>query len=221
MNDSLPLVIANLKANKTWEEISLWLDQVGQKSSSFHGTIVLCPSHPFITSAFQKIKSASWRIKLGSQDISKFEQGAYTGEVAASQIANLCHYSIIGHSERRQNFAEDDQVLATKVQNAKKSGLEPIFCIQGAETKIPDGVTIVAYEPIFAIGTGNPDTPTNARQVVQTVKQKGDRLVIYGGSVTKDNAKEYLSSGIIDGLLIGTSSLDPQSLIKIIHSIPG
>lgn len=219
MNDPLPIIIANLKANLTWDEISLWIDQVGQKAQAFKGTIVLCPSYPFLTPAFQKIKSFSLKLRLGSQDISKFERGPYTGEVAASQIASLCQYSIIGHSERRENFKESDQDLAKKVQNSKKFALEPIFCIQGTETKIPGGVTIVAYEPIFAIGTGNPDTPENAQKIAQIVKQKGEHAVIYGGSVSKNNAKQLISQGAINGLLVGTNSLDPQNFIQIIEAV--
>src|SRR3990167_1058842 len=130
MNNPKPIVVANLKANLTWEEVSTWLDKVGQVSKDFKGTIIFCPSYQFLTSVKEKIDRDSINIKLGSQDISKFEQGAYTGEVAASQIAKLVEYAIIGHSERRQNFKEDDKVLEEKVENANAAGIKPIFCVQ-------------------------------------------------------------------------------------------
>lgn len=217
MNDTPPFVIANLKANKTWDQVSTWLDVLGPKALSFPGTVLVCPSSPFLAAASQKIKSANWLLALGSQDISKFEQGAYTGEVAASQIADLCQYAIIGHSERRQNFAEGDKILAQKVENANKANLIPIFCVQDSETPIPGGVTIVVYEPIFAIGTGNPDTPQNAKAVSKKLKAKSKYTVLYGGSVTERNVKSFIEKDVIDGVLIGTASLDPHNFLKVIE----
>lgn len=217
MND-LPLVIANLKANKTWDDLSSWMNEIGPKADNFVGTVVMCPSYPFLAAAAVKIKSAGWKIKLGSQDLSKFEQGAYTGEVAAGQIADLVDYAIIGHSERRQNFGEDDYNLARKVQNAKGAGIEPIFCVGGAETIIVEGVEIVAYEPIFAIGTGKTDTPENAWNVSGEVKRKGRFTVIYGGSVSGENVGAFIKKDVLDGVLVGTNSLDPQNFIKILNS---
>lgn len=218
MNGKLPLIIANLKANKTWDEIVVWLDNVGKTAPTFSGTVVISPSHPFLSSTYQKIKSDNLKIEIASQDISRFEQGPYTGEFAASQIATICKYCIIGHSERRQNAKEDDGMLAKKVENAKAAKIEPVFCIQGQETPIPDGVSHVAYEPVFAIGTGNPDTPENAKSTAKKLKQRGDYLVIYGGSVTGKNVKFFLEKGTIDGVLVGSSSLDPAEFIEIIES---
>ena len=218
MSDSLPLIVANLKANKTWNQISSWLDEVGPHSNSFSGTVIICPSPAFLASSNEKIKSVNFKIKLASQDISRFPEGAYTGELAASQIADFCQYTIIGHSERRQYFQENDQILTQKVQNAKEAGLEPIFCIQDSQTEIPEGIKIVAYEPVFAIGTGILDTPENARNVAKLVKQKGKFSVIYGGSVSNENTKEFIQKDIIDGVLVGTASLDPKSFIEIIKA---
>lgn len=217
--ENLPLVVANFKANKTWDEVASWIDTVGTKVKSFPGTVIIAPSMAFINQTGWKIQSANLNIKVASQDISRFETGAYTGEVAASQIKGQVSYSIIGHSERRQNFGEDDQILDQKVKNAKESGIEPIFCVQNENTKVPEGVKIVAYEPVFAIGTGTPDTPANAEAVAQSIKAKGDFTVLYGGSVTGDNAKSFLKVGIIDGLLVGSASLDPQSFLKIVEAV--
>lgn len=218
MNDSKPLVVANLKANKTWDEVSIWIDEVGQAAASFSGTVIFCPASPFLSASYLKIRQLDLKLQIGSQDISKFEQGAYTGESAASQIADICQYSIIGHSERRQNFGETDEVLAAKVKNAKSVNIEPIFCVQSAENNIPADVEIVAYEPTFAIGTGNPDTPENALVVAQKIKEKGPFTVLYGGSVSERNVKSFLKRDVIDGVLVGaTNSLDPAKFVAIIN----
>ena len=219
MNDKLPLVIANLKANKTWDEVSAWLDTVAQYAENFQGTVIFCPSHPFISQASEKINANGLRIKLSLQDISRFEQGQYTGEVAASQVADLCKYTIIGHSERRQNFKESDEMLSQKVQNATEAGITPIFCIQSEQTSIPKNVTVVAYEPVEAIGTGHPDTPEDARKVAHLAKSQGSYTIIYGWSVSADNVKSFITRDLIDGVLVATNSLDPQNFIKILNSI--
>lgn len=218
MNDPAPLVVANLKANKTWDELGAWLDVVGSAAKRFLGTVVVCPSSPFLVATHQKLQSASWLIKLGSQDVSKFEQGAYTGEVAASQIASVCQYAIIGHSERRQHFREDETILAQKVRNAQAASIKPIYCVQTALDLIPEGVEIVAYEPVFAIGTGSPDSPENVLKIAHEIKQKGTFSVLYGGSVSPENIKSFLLKGAVDGVLVGaTNSLDPQKFIKILE----
>lgn len=218
MNETLPLVVANFKANQTWDDLEIWLETVGPPAATFTGTIIVCPSMPFLSQASPKIKSAKWQIQLGSQDISRFEQGAFTGEVAASQIADQVSYAIIGHSERRCNFGENFEILTSKVENALKAGITPIFCVEDSESPIPENVKIVAYEPAFAIGTGNPDTPQNAQSVSRKLKAKGDFIVLYGGSVNKENSKSFLASGIIDGLLIGSASLNPDIFLDILKS---
>jgi triosephosphate isomerase len=223
---NLPLVIANHKANKTWDEVATWIDEVAATAQNFAGTIIFCPSYPFLAAAYEKISQNGINIKLGSQDISCFDVGAYTGEVAASQIADIAKFAIIGHSERRQNFKESDKNLSEKVQNAQKAGIEPIFCVQDEKTQVPEKVSIVAYEPIFAIGTGNPDTPENAQSVAQKLtarlaarQAKSKYTIIYGGSVTGENVKSYVRNKI-DGVLVGaTNSLDPQKFIGIIKAL--
>src|SRR3989344_406661 len=104
MNELRPIVVANFKAHKTWDEMESWIDQVSPRASEFAGTIIICPSSPFLTSAYSKLQTSSFakategkqnsKLKLGAQDISKFEQGPYTGEVSASQVAKICKYAI-------------------------------------------------------------------------------------------------------------------------------
>lgn len=219
MINSAPYVIANPKANKTWDEVSAWIDEVAQVAANFTGTIVFCPSYPFLASAHQKISQNGINLKLGSQDISRFETGAYTGEVAASQIADLVKFAIIGHSERRQNFKESDKTLVQKITNAQKAGIEPIFCVQGPNTKIPQGVTTVAYEPVFAIGTQNPDTSQNVQAIASKLRTASPYTVLYGGSVSAENVTQFVK-GKIQGVLVGaTNSLDPQKFIGIIKAL--
>ncbi|MBI4037432.1 triosephosphate isomerase [Candidatus Curtissbacteria bacterium] len=214
-----PFVVANHKANKTWEEVRSWLVEISNETSAFPGTIVFCPSAPFLASTYSEIKKINSSLQLSAQDISKFEQGAYTGEFAATQIKDFCTYSIIGHSERRANFNESENTLSQKVKNAKTAGIEPIFCVQSVENEIPTDVKIVAYEPVFAIGTGNPDTPANVKDIAKKLKEKGEFMILYGGSVDAQNVKSFLEPTLIDGVLIGASnSLDPKKFIAIVQN---
>lgn len=220
MNNPTSVVVANLKANKKWEEIVTWLNTVAPALQNFRGTAIFCPSHPFLASAKEKIDASGWPMKLGSQDISKFESGAYTGEVTANQIANLVEYAIIGHSERRKNLKEDDKSLAEKVLKAKSANIEPIYCVQNEQTPIPEKVAIVAYEPVFAIGTGNPDTPENIEKIAGVIKNTGIELVLYGGSVDANNVKSFVTNQSVDGVLVGaTNSLDPHKFVAIIDAL--
>lgn len=220
MSNSLPLVVANLKANKSWDEVSDWIDDVAEAARNFKGILVFCPSYPFLASSFEKISQNSINLKLGAQDLSHFEQGAYTGEVAASQIADLVKFAIIGHSERRKNFGENDELLALKVENAQKAGIEPIFCVQKDDDFIPADVNIIAYEPVFAIGTGNSDTPENIKEVCEKLRARGEFKILYGGSASAQNVKSIIDTSHVDGFLIGaTNSLDPQKFIDILNAL--
>lgn len=219
MNEALPFVVANFKANKNWQEVSDWLDKLIPIAATFTGTIVVCPAYPFLASSAQKLSAISSKIKLGAQDISQFEAGAYTGEVAASQINDLVSFSVIGHSERRQNFKENEETLTSKVLNAQSANIEPIFCVQDAQTLVPAGAKIVAYEPVFAIGTGNADSHENIQAVASSLKAKGEYMVLYGGSVSSENVKSIVQMSV-DGVLVGaTNSLDPDRFISILTAL--
>lgn len=219
MSDPLPLIVANHKSNKTWDEFASWLEVIGPESGTSPATIVVCPTMAFLSEASQKVKVNKWKLKIGSQNISQFEIGAYTGEVAASQICDQVSYVIVGHSERRRYFVETDQTVADKLNLAIEAHMNPIFCIQDENTPIPEGVKIVAYEPVFAIGTGKPDTPENAKEISAKIKQKGDYIVMYGGSVDPANVSSFLEKGLIDGVLIATASLESRSFSEILKNI--
>lgn len=219
MSDNLPLVVANHKSNLDFSKFDLWIKKVGLAVANFKGTAIVCPSDPFLSFAKIEKGSNNWNFQLGAQNISAENEGAYTGEVSASQLKDLCTYAIIGHSERRNLFGENDETVATKVKLAKDAGIKPVFCIQDESTPIPDGVKIVAYEPVFAIGTGNPDTPENAKSVSAKIKQKGDYIVLYGGSVNKQNVKSFIEKNVIDGVLVGSASIDADSFVDILNNI--
>lgn len=219
-------IIANWKSYKTLNETREWFklfyknlpDQVELEDKE----VIICPPYPLILPVFEIIMQYSTKerimIKLGSQNISPFEEGPYTGEVSARLISEFCSYSIIGHSERRQIFSESDKMLAEKVELVKNYNINPIFCVQGVEAVIPLGVEIIAYEPVFAIGSGKPDTPEDADEVAKFFKEKYGLIhVLYGGSVTAENVSSFTIMENIDGVLVGGASRDPEHFIQILN----
>lgn len=216
-------IIGNWKANKSLSETEEWFETfaaVYNKNKTIrldNLTIVICPPFIYLGKAATLCGSYNLPIKLGGQDVSPFENGPFTGEVTASQLAKLAAYVIIGHSERRTNFGEDDQMLMKKVTMAKAANLQPIFCVQDENTFIPKNVSLVAYEPVWAIGTGQADTPENANKVIERIKEKNKiETVIYGGSITPENVSSFLKTSSIDGVLPGGSSLDPGKFWQMI-----
>lgn len=208
------LIVANLKSNKTEEEAKTWAEELN-KASIQNKEIVVCPSFIHL-STVRKILSPG--IKLGAQDISIFDEGPYTGEVNGKQLKEFVSYVLIGHSERRESFKEDQVTLEKKVNQAIKFGITPIFCVQDENTEIPENVKIVAYEPVFAIGSGNPDTPENAKNVADSIRKKNPNLkVLYGGSLNSENVRSFTNTQSIRGVLVGGASLDINEFTKIIE----
>jgi triosephosphate isomerase len=218
-------LIANWKSNKTTEEAKGWLEQF--QAASFKPEelvdkeIIICP--PFLllpylhTAQTQQNKLV---FKLGVQDLSPYDAGAFTGEEPPKLVKEYADFAIIGHSERRTHFHETDDLLLQKVKMSQKYNLVPIYCIQNKDTPVPLGVTLVAYEPPTAIGTGNPDTPENAQRVAQTVRYKYPYVtsVFYGGSVTPDNIQSFVKMEHINGVLVGGASLDPVKFATLIKN---
>lgn len=215
-------IIANWKSNKNNLESNSWLEQIekSQLQITLDKEIIICPPFTLLPTMKYFIGIKKLSLKLGSQDISPFDAGAYTGEVNAGQIKEFADYTIIAHSERRNNFGETDDILAKKVHLALQNGLTPIYCIQDENTVVPEGVTLVAYEPPAAIGTGNPDTPENAEKVAAQVTKKYPfvKTILYGGSVTSANIHSFVEMEHISGVLVGGASLDPQKFTDLIKN---
>jgi len=214
--------------------------------------IVLSPSFTSLRSLQTVISSDKLKIKLSSQNVSQYSSGAYTGEISAAQLKKLdIEYAIVGHSERRTLFNEVDSVINDKVNRLIDSEIVPIFCfgesiderksgtyLNFIENQINEGLKglrkdkvkklVVAYEPIWAIGTGEVASLENIVEVLDYVKNminkkpffNDDNIkFIYGGSVSPENAEDILNSKIVDGALVGGASLDPNKFLDIIKAV--
>ncbi len=251
-----PLIIANWKCNPTSQKEAEHLFVAVEKEirNIKDVEVVICP--PFVWLSLPG-GSARDGFAFGSQDCHWENKGAYTGEVSPAMLKDLgCQYVILGHSERRKYFQEDDQVINRKIKVALKNNLRPILCI-GEENRdtfdsegrplnemslvvgqqlendlvdIPEArireITI-AYEPIWAIGSGNPCSPNEAMKaslfIRKTLAKLYDRpkaekvKILYGGSVTSQNAADYINQAAMDGLLVGGASLNASEFIKIVE----
>ncbi len=213
-------IVANWKSNKTIAQALEWVETVGpQIPKTVNLKVVVCPAFSCLSEVKKAVMVGNFPIIVGAQNLSPFDVGAFTGEEPASLLKELVSFSIIGHSERRQNFGETDEMIDAKVKQALASNITPLVCVQSAGTPVPPDCKLVAYEPVWAIGTGNPDTPENANQVALKIKQANSQVeVIYGGSVTADNVKGFNSQEHISGVLPGKASLNPQDFINIINA---
>lgn len=217
--------IANWKSHKNQKEVDSWINTfigIVKNSQNIKSNlnnnkiqIIICPAFPYVFSLKEKTKEFN-NILIGSQDISRFDEGEYTGEVDGKMLQDYVDYVIIGHSERRKLLNENNEILFQKVQHAKKYDIEPVFCIRGEQDPIPKEAKIIAYEPVSAIGTGDSEVLSNVLEIKQRLNLSPDIKFLYGGSVDKNNALDYLKSDSIDGFLIGTASLNPISFAEII-----
>jgi triosephosphate isomerase len=211
--------IANWKANKNFQEVNSWIDSFFQQLQHWNNdgnvTIILCPPYPFIPLVRERVKIYPF-IKIGSQDISMFNIGAYTGEVNAAMIKNIVNYAVIGHSERRTWFHETDEIIAMKIKQAQTHGIEPILCVRNEQDNVPQRIRFVAYEPVEAIGTGKNEDVKKVIEMKKKMNLPAGGKFLYGGSVDDLNAKIYFESGEIDGFLVGSASLNPTSFYRII-----
>jgi len=216
-------IVGNLKSFKNEFEAKDWLEVFKKiNQSDFDLTkkdVIVCPAFTQLLSFSSYFSSNNINARLGAQNVSPFDEGPFTGEVNAKQLKDFITYVLIGHSERRENFGETEDMLAKKVAMVLKYGLIPIFLVQGKDNIIPQGVSIVAYEPVFAIGTGNPDTPESADALAKEIKATRSNLqVLYGGSVKSTNVKDFTQKTNIDGVLVGGASLEAEEFLKIIKN---
>ncbi|MFH0863568.1 MAG: triose-phosphate isomerase family protein [Candidatus Gottesmanbacteria bacterium] len=218
-------IVGNWKSNKTVEEAEEWFKQVASSKQQVESNIetVICP--PFtclpIFCSLLTINCLLPNFTLGAQDVSPFPDGAYTGEISARMLKDLgVRYVMIGHSERRKYFKEDDQLLANKVKEVLDSGLIPIYCVQGPTTPIPEGVKIILYEPSGAIGTGIAGSPQEANEIAKTLREisGSDTIILYGGSVSSENVSSFCQQKNINGVAVGNASLDPNKFLEIIKN---
>ncbi|MBI2018025.1 triosephosphate isomerase [Candidatus Daviesbacteria bacterium] len=208
-------IVANWKSNETIQEALEWISFVGPKIERRPNLkVCVCPTYTAIEEVKKAVLVGNFPLIVGAQDLSPFEEGAYTGEEAASILKQFVDLAIIGHSERRQNFGETPEMVAQKVKQALDHQIIPLVCVQSKDTPVPEGVNLIAYEPIWAIGTGHPDTPQNASGVAKSFPGKE---VLYGGSVTSENVKAFARQENLRGVLVGGASLNPEEFLKIVE----
>lgn len=216
------LIVANWKSHKSVDETQQFFSRIAEVKNELqyaNTEIVICPSFIGLEIAKRICSEHSLPIKIGSQNVSAYSEGAYTGEVAASQLSQIVKYIIIGHSERRNNFGDTEETIQEKIQQAKNENLSVILCVQGPDTPVYEGVDVIAYEPLSAIGTGNPDTPENVTTVLQTLHERSPQsLLLYGGSVDKNSIHSFLTIELLSGFLVGGASLDPDTFIHLVSA---
>ena len=243
------LIAGNWKMNGSLAANAVLLEGVKTSIESTACDVAVCVPAPYLAQCQLLLEGSS--IALGAQDVSMHESGAYTGEVAAPMLRDFgCKYVIVGHSERRAYHGESDEVVAKKVLAALRVGLVPIVCVGETLAEREAGLTnavvgrqvdavlsvldadsvckiVVAYEPVWAIGTGKTATPEMAQEVHAMIRVKlaaknadaaAEVSVLYGGSMRPDNAKELLAMSDIDGGLIGGASLKAADFLAIVRA---
>jgi len=244
------IVVGNWKMNLLEKEAEELISKIKQSQISLALTdIVICPPFLFIPKAKEILSDTV--IKIGAQNCFWENEGAFTGEIAPAQLKELCEYVIIGHSERRRYQKETDEEINKKVLAAAGKGLKVILCvgesledyrkgnyevvidqlIANLKGLLPDMADkiIIAYEPIWAIGSGEAATPEYANKVATRIRQEmggilgketaSNLRILYGGSVNRDNASQFVAVAEIDGLLIGGASIKPLEFIEIIKNV--
>ena len=248
MPERTPYIAANWKMHKTVAEAAEFVDALLPKIAATQHDVVICPSFLALSEVIERSRGSA--IRVAAQNMHEEESGAFTGEVSAPMLAELdVDAVVLGHSERRQYFGETDDSLARKVPAALAAGLEPILCIGESEEARDAGQTeavlerqlqadlaeveparvpgvVIAYEPIWAIGTGRTATPEQAQETIafirDTLRERGaagDSVrILYGGSVKPSSAAELMAQPDIDGALVGGASLDPEDFAAIVEA---
>lgn len=242
-----PLVAGNWKMNGSTASITTLLDGIRSGLDAVKtADVAVCPPFVYIPQVADALRGT--QVAWGGQDVSDQDSGAHTGEVAGAMLTDLgCKYAIVGHSERRSIYGESDEFTARKFAAARRHGLVPILCVGESLEEREQGITesvvarqldavialegvdaladaVVAYEPVWAIGTGRTATPDQAQDVHAFIRGKiaaqngtiaGNLQILYGGSVKANNAAELFAMADIDGGLIGGASLDADEFLAI------
>ncbi len=215
-------IIANWKSNKTIAEALEWISIVGPQipKNNPNLKVFVCPPFTDLEEVKKAVMVGNFNLMVGSQDLSPFGEGSFTGEEAAREIAQFASLAILGHSERRKNFGETNEMVADKTKQALANNITPLVCVAGADIPVPEGCKLVAFEPLFAIGTGNPATPEDAQKVALEIKRRcGPEVeVLYGGSVNPQNVASFIRQHDISGVLVATASLDPNEFLNILKN---
>lgn len=213
-------LVANWKSNKTVEEAQNWILQLKFSKKSDNLTIILCAPYTILAVLKYAIGQSQLPISLGAQTVSSFPNGAYTGEISAQMLKGLVEHVIIGHSERRKYFNENDTMLFEKTGQAKLANMKIIYCVENWNMFIPPGVSKIAYEPVTAIGSGKAEDPNTAEDVCRRLKEKHRGIpILYGGSVTSENIVMFLKQPSIDGALVGGASLDALQFAHLVDAV--
>ncbi len=245
------IVSGNWKMNTTLEEAGALASEVAVGADAAGGVeLILCP--PFISLAAVRRAVKGSPVRVGAQNMHYEASGSFTGEVSAAMLRSLCHYVILGHSERRQLFGETDETVNRKVHAALAAGLRPIVCVgetlaqreEGMAADVVEGQVlagvadvhdimevVVAYEPVWAIGTGRAATPEIAEEIMggairdalrDLFGDDGDTVpLLYGGSVNAENAEAFAAQPSINGALVGGASLQADQFLQIASAVAG
>jgi triosephosphate isomerase len=250
MSNRLPLIAGNWKMHKTGTEAVQAAKTLKTLVAGVTSVeVMIAPAFTALAQVSAQIASSN--IALGAQNMHWEPKGAYTGEIAPGMIVDAgCRYVILGHSERRQLFGETDHTVNQKIRAAVEAGLRPVFCIGESEAERDGGLTfsvldkqiqkglesfvlqdlqslVVAYEPVWAIGTGKTATKDQAQEVHAHVRSELAKMfgagfaqnvrILYGGSVKPSNVKELMAMPDVDGALVGGASLDPETFSQLVH----
>ncbi len=256
--DRTPLLAANWKLNQDWESCQQFIERLAAlRPDHFDADmepvvdLLICPPFPYLALLGSLLEEAA--VFLGGQDCSCFNQGAYTGEVSAAMLNDVgCDYCILGHSERRQLFGDTAVTITEKLAQVRKAEMLPILCVGesleqrdagqheaftlGQLTELLDelrkftpGMLVIAYEPVWAIGTGRSAEPADAQAMAQAIRawlkdNLGEdhalqTLILYGGSVKPENCAGYFAAPDIDGALVGGASLSADSYTGLAAAI--
>jgi len=248
MPDRTPYIAANWKMHKTVAEAAAFVDALLPRIAATQHDVVICPPYLALSEVVERSRGSA--VRVAAQNMHEEDSGAFTGEVSAPMLAEAdVDAVVLGHSERRQYFNETDEALARKLPAALAAGLEPILCVgESEEARDADQTTsvlgrqlqaglaavesaslaevVVAYEPIWAIGTGRTATPEQAQEacafIRDVLRERGATAdavrILYGGSVKPTNAAELLAQPDIDGALVGGASLDPEDFAAIVEA---